>query len=150
PNSQFFRSPKEWEADPRARVYGHQLRRAWDPDEGLGLWAVLCVEGKPTVYFKRIDRREPELEQEWQRRLWNQGAAAMLVVQDPNEVRVYSGLARPEKQVAASVDDLRLVQTFNYVANALEIDSFIRAVETGQFYRDHSSKFSVDRAVDKY
>lgn len=150
PNSQFFRSPKDWEADPRARVYGHQLRRAWDADEGLGLWAVLCVEGKPTVYFKRVDRKQPELEQEWQRRLWNQGAAAMLVVQDPNEVRIYSGLARPEKQAATSVDDLRLIQIFDYVAHALELDSFIRSVESGQFYRDHATKFSVDRAVDKY
>jgi len=150
PHSQFFRSPEEWEADSRARVYGHQLRRAWDAKDGIGLWAVLCVEGKPMVYFKEIYRRDPERESEWHRRLWNQGTATMLVVQDAQEVRIYSGLARPEQVPAASQDDSRLVDIFHYVAHSLELAGFIRSVETGQFYRDRATKFSGDRAVDKY
>src|SRR2546421_24836 len=150
PGSQFFRSPTDWESDPRARVYGHQLRRAWDAEEGLGLWAVLCVEGKPAVYFKRVESKEIDKENELQRRLWNQGTATMLVVQDSNEVRVYSGLARPEKNAATSNEDARLIDIFDYAASALELANFIRSVETGQFYRDYAIKFHSERAVDKY
>lgn len=150
PDSQFFRSPREWEADTRARVYGHQLRRAWDREQGIGLWAVLCVEGKPAVYFKRTKLKDPEQENEWHRLLWNQGTATMLVVEDAQEVRVYSAFARPEEQPATTTEDDRLVEIFDRVAESLELASFIRSVETGQFYRDRPAKFRPHRAIDQY
>jgi len=150
PHSQFFRSQTDWERDPHARVYGHQLRRAWDDEYGIGLWAVLCVEGKPTVYFKRVQQKDPEQEAEWQRRLWNQGAAAMLVVEDSEEVRVYSALARPEQNPPTDSNDPRLVAILDRVADALELASFIRSVETGQFYRTYETKFRPERAIDQY
>ena len=150
PDSQFFQSPKQWEADPQARVYGHQLRRAWDPKQGLGLWALLCVEGKPSVYFKRVKRRDPKQENEWQRLLWNQGAATMLVVEDPREVRIYSAFARPDQEPPNSTEDERLVEVFDRIAHSLELANFIRGVETGQFYRDRPSKFHSNHAIDRY
>lgn len=150
PDSQFFQSPKEWEADHQARVYGHQLRRAWDPKKGLGLWALLCVEGKPAVYFKRVKRRNPEQENEWQRLLWNQGTATMLVVEDPREVRIYSAFARPDEQPPSSTEDERLVEIFDLIAHSLELANFIRGVETGQFYRDRPAKFHSNHAIDRY
>ena len=58
-----FRKPGEWEASAEARPYRHHLQRAWDE---FGLCAVLCVEGKPTVYFKQIERANPRAEAEWQ------------------------------------------------------------------------------------
>jgi len=150
PYSQFFRSPEEWESDLRARVYGHQLRRAWDAKDGLGLWAVLCVEGKPTVYFKRVERKDLQQENAWQRLLWNHGTATLLVIEDSHEVRVYSGLARPEQQPAISEDDVRLVAIFDRVADAFELADFIRSIETGQLYRDRPTKFRAERAIDTY
>jgi|SRR5215831_11730294 len=150
PGSQFFQSPKEWEADTLARVYGHQLRRAWDPNHGIGLWAVLCVEGKPSVYFKRVKQRDPEEENQWQRLLWNQGTATLLVVEDPIEVRIYSAFALPEELPATTTTDDRLVEIFDRIAQSLELSNFIRSIETGQFYRDRPAKFLANRTVDYY
>jgi len=74
----------------------------------------------------------------------------MLVVEDAQEVRIYSGLTRPERQPATAEDDARLVTVLEHVADALELANFIRSVETGQFYRDHPAKFRPDRAIDQY
>src|SRR6202140_3842819 len=150
PDSQFFLSPKEWEAHTLAKVYGHQLRRAWEPKQGIGLWAVLCVEGKPAVYFKRVKHHDLVQENAWHRLLWNQGTATMLVVEDPQEVRIYSAFARPEEHPAITTEDERLVEIFDQIAESLELANFIRSVETGQFYRDRPTKFRPSRAVDHY
>lgn len=139
-----FRKPGEWEASAEARPYRHHLQRAWDEFE---LCAVLCVEGKPAVYFKQIERANPRAEAEWQRMLWNQGTAAMLVVQDPARTRIYSALARP-KPGAASDDDTRLAVVLENDAFALEV--FVFSVQTGQFYREHPTKFDADAAIDQY
>jgi hypothetical protein len=143
----FFRNPHEWEADEFARAHGHYLLRAW---QEFGLWAVLCVEGRPTVYFKRVAKREPANEADWQRRLWNHGIATMLVVEDPREVRIFSALAKPGTDAPVSTEDERLVTVLEAAAFARELLEFARSVETGRFYLEHSGKFQGDASVDTY
>lgn len=141
----FFKKPSEWEAAVEARPYRRHLQRAWDE---LGLCAVLCVEGKPTIYFKRVARGNFQQEAEWQKTLWNQGTAAMLVVQDPTKTRIYSALARPGPAPARDDTDARLAAELDTAAFALE--TFLFSVQTGQFYRDHPGKFDADAAIDQY
>src|SRR6266404_1548614 len=140
----YFRQASEWEAAPEARPYHHHLQRAWDE---FGLCAVLCVEGKPTVYFKNVTRANLTLEAEWQKMLWNQGTAAMLVVQDSTKTRIYSALAHPGPAPARG-DDARLAAEFETAAFALE--TFLFSVQTGQFYREHPAKFDADCGIDQY
>ena len=116
PQSQFFRSPAEWERHGTARLYAHQMRRVWDPHTGLGLWAILCIDGKPTVLFKRVTRRDAREEAQWQRTIWNQGSATMLVVEDGAQVRVYSALARPQQTVPEGEEDSRIIKILDHVS----------------------------------
>ena len=141
----FFRKPSDWEASPESRPYWQQLQRAWDE---FKLCAVLCVEGKPTVYFKNVTRANLQQEAEWQRTLWNQGAAAMLVVQDPARTRVYSALSKPDPEAAQDDNDARLAVQLDNAAFALE--TFLFSVQTGQFYREHPTKFNAGTAIDQY
>jgi len=143
----FFRHPREWEADEFARPHGHYLSRAWHE---FGLWAVLCIEGRPTVYFKHVSKLEALQEADWQRRLWNHGIATMLVVEDAREVRIYSALARPAPTAPNSSDDNRLVAVLDQAAFASELLQFARSVETGRYYLDHPEKFRGDASVDTY
>src|ERR1022692_2793343 len=114
----FYRSKHEWAADPQARNFAHFMRRAW---ESLGLEAILTVEEKPTVYFKRVNRKDPAVESELHRLLWNQGTATLLVVRDPSEVRVYSALAAPDIKPIAPDEDTRLVETLTQIQSALQL-----------------------------
>ncbi len=141
----YFRKPSDWESAPEARPYRHHLQRAW---EQFDLCGVLCLEGKPTIYFKDVARADLQKEAEWQKMLWNQGMAAMLVVQDPAKTRVYSALARPQKGPFQDSNDARLVTELSTAAFALEI--FLFSVQTGQFYREHPGKFNAEVAIDQY
>lgn len=141
----FFRKPSEWEAVAEARPYRHHLQRAWDE---FGLCAVLCVEGKPTAYFKKVTRADLQQEAEWHKMLWNQGTAAMLVVQDPTKTRIYSALSRPCPGPALNNTDARLAAELENAAFALE--AFLFSIQTGQFYREHPGKFDADAGIDQY
>lgn len=146
--STLFRSEKEWTALTEARKSAHFMRRAWDK---LGLEAILTVENKPTVYFKRVTRNNPEAEAELQRLLWNQGTATLLVVRDDDkEVRVYSAMAPPStRPITTTMDDHRLVETLQQVESALCLEDLIRRVETGRLYQEHQTRFLADTAVDR-
>jgi hypothetical protein len=141
----YFRKPSDWESSRDARPYQHHLQRAWDQ---FGLCGVLCLEGKPTIYFKEVAKADLQREAEWQKMLWNQGIAAMLVVQDPTKTRIYSALARPQKEPVRDSSDARLASELSTAAFALEV--FLFSVQTGQFYREHPGKFNAEVAVDQY
>ena len=144
-----YRSEHEWAADPLARNSAHLIRRAW---RNLELEAVLLVENKPTVYFKRVTKKDPAAEAEFHRLLWNQGTATLLVVRDFPEVRVYSALALPDqKPIADGEDDPRLVDTLRHIQSALELTDFIRRVETGRIYQEarKRDRFHSENGVDR-
>lgn len=144
--STLYRSEKQWATVPEAQKSAHFMRRAW---ERLGLEAILTVEDKPTVYFKRVTRKNLTEEAELHRLLWNQGTATLLVVRDSAEVRVYSALASPDKNPIAEHDDTRLVEIFGQVEFSLKLTDFIRRAETGRIYHDHPKSFQTETGVDR-
>jgi len=142
----FYSSERQWAAVSAAQKSAHFMRRAW---EQLGLEAILTVEDKPTVYFKRATRKDLVAEAELHRQLWNQGAATMLVVRDATDVRVYSALAAPDKKPIAETDDLRLVEILPQIQSALELNNFVRRVETGRIYEEHRRNFQAESGIDR-
>ena len=100
------------------------------------------------MYFKVVTRANFAQEAEWQKMLWNQGTAAMLVVQDAMKTRIYSALARPRPDSVRDDSDARLATELENAAFALEV--FLFSVQTGQFYREHPAKFNADTAIDQY
>lgn len=142
----FYRSQSQWAGVPAAQKSAHFMRRAW---EQLELEAILTVEDKPTVYFKHVTRKDLVAEAELHRQLWNQGAATMLVVRDATDVRVYSALAAPDRKPIAETDDLRLVEVLPQIQSALELNNFVRRVETGRIYEEHRKNFHAENGVDR-
>ena len=133
--SEFFRSAKD--IDAVRHPYSHLMRRAW---ETMHLNGILCVDGKPTVYFKEVKQISSTLLRTLYRKFWNQGLATLLVVKSATDVQVFSSLAEPVRENEAVSDKDRLVETLKTTA------TFLQRVKTGQIYRDHPESFNSDKA----
>lgn len=139
----FFRSEEDIEKHAGIHPYSHFMRRAW---ETMHLNGILCIEGKPTVYFKEVDSIDSRNQRECYKKFWNQGLATLLVISSPDEVQVYSSLAEPAKEDSPLQAEHRLVETLELAARTL----FARRVQTGQIYREKPNSFQPDKTVDKY
>jgi len=142
-----FRSHEEIEENAARHPYSHLMRRAW---EIMELSGILCMDRKPTVYFKEVEQIDLEEIRILHRQLWNQGIATLLVVISPQEVQVYSGLAYPAREQDEIGGDHRLVEILDRTADAIKLRQFVQRVETGQIYRDYEKCFSPDSTVDQY
>jgi len=142
--SDFFGSMDDIEKSAGRHPYSHFMRRAW---EAMHLNGILCIEDRPTVYFKEVKRLDSLSQRERYQKFWNQGLATLLVVRSPDEVQVFSSLAEPAKEDSAIEDEHRLVETLKLTS---EILNFVRRVQTGQIYRDNPKSFQPDKAVDKF
>lgn len=125
----------------------HAMRNAW---RDLELSAILCVNYKPTVYFKEVARFDPEEMRRLHRRFWNHGVAPILVVASKTEVQVFSGLATPPGDTDDVGANGRLVQTLSRTAQVLEMQSLIRSIEMGSIYYQKPGSFNAELGVDRY
>lgn len=139
----FFRSAEDIEKYAGRHPYSHLMRRAW---EVMHLNGILCVDGRPTVYFKEVKRIDSLRQRERYQKFWNQGLATLLVISSPDEVQVFSSLAEPAKEDSVIEDEHRLVEILDSTAKVL----LVRRVQSGQIYRDHPESFKPDKAVDKF
>src|SRR5208283_5778704 len=87
-----FTSKAQIDAVENAAPHAHALRRAFDR---LDLAGILCLQSNPVAYFKEVARIDPVQVDALHRQFWNQGLAPILVLIDPNDVHIYSGLALP-------------------------------------------------------
>ncbi|MBU4319300.1 MAG: N-6 DNA methylase [Proteobacteria bacterium] len=128
--------------------YFSAIKRAW---REMKLDGVLCLDGRPVLYLKEYVR--PFTGQErvsLQRLFWNQGVANVLVLADPISVNIYSGLARPSKENAASlVPENALVECLKLADYVRGIQSLYHSLATGHYYETHQSHFEPGQAVDE-
>ncbi|MDR3621537.1 MAG: N-6 DNA methylase [Paludisphaera borealis] len=122
----------------------HVLRRAF---ESLGLDGVLCQDNSPIIYFRVVERIDPDLVAAIHRTFWNQGVAPILVFIGPDEVHVYSGLSQPTLGHQPGATPEGFVEKLNRVAN--ELQAFILAVETGEYFHRHRRLFDPQQRVDR-
>jgi N-6 DNA Methylase len=140
----FFANKAELVAAGTAASQSHILRRAFDL---LELDGILCVESTPLVYFKQVNRIEIAEIALLHHKFWNHGGAPILVLIAPNEVRVYSGLIRPVPGADGDGYIPSLVKTLNRASSVLR--EFLPAVESGEFFRQHSRSFNPANRVDR-
>lgn len=129
-------------------AYLRIIERAW---ENFGLTGVLCVDAIPTIYFKEVP--QPLSTQELNslhRRFWNQGVAQTLVVADPKTVRIFSGLAKPQKDDMPISDTATLVTTLGRLEFAQKVDSICQATANGAWYAEHAPHYQSGSSVDAY
>ncbi len=125
-------------------LYSHGLRQAF---ELLELDGVFCSEQTPLVYFKEVDAIGSGQALRLHRRFWNHGTAPILVVVTPDQVHVYSGMARPQPVEESMAGPRCLVDTLERAAD--ELQHFLVAVESGAYFREHEGSFNVDSRVDR-
>lgn len=145
----YFTSVTEASANLSLLAYIRIIERAWDD---FGLTGVLCVDHIPAVYFKNVSAPLSDEElNDLHRRFWNQGVAQTLVVADPKTVRIFSGLAEPQKpETPLTSDSPSLVETISRIEFAQNVTSFCQASANGSWYIQHASHYKTDSSVDTY
>lgn len=147
---QFFTSINDIRKRTELLAYVRVLERAW---EEFGLSGVLCVDNIPVLYQKDVRHPLPPTELNYlHRRFWNQGIAKVLVVVDPKTVRIFSGLAKPQKDDSPLNDSPALIETLDYIKYVQREQSFHQSIVTGDYYRKpgHTVKFQPNGCVDRY
>lgn len=146
----FYESLSDIWADHALAPYLHLVSRAWN---ALKLDGILCVDGLPTLYLairpKAVSAAEGA---NLQRLFWNQGLATVLVVADPDTVRIYSGLERPATPGASDQEEASVVEAMGLADYALNLRRFLIELATGQYYHrtEHHGKFNREATVDAY
>lgn len=144
----YLRSLEEADANAALLPYVRIIQSAW---RDFGLTGVLCVDNIPAVYIREVDIPLSDVDlNELHRRFWNQGVAETLLVADPKTVRIFSGLARPQKPEAPLTDSPSLVDTLTRIEFAQRAVSFCQATANGAWYMQHADNYRSDSSVDAY
>lgn len=144
----YLASVNEAKANSSLLAYVRIIERAW---EDFSLTGVLCVDAIPTIYFKEVAQPLPEKElNDLHRRFWNQGVAQTLVVADPRTVRIFSGLAKPQKDDAPLSEKTALVKELARLEFSQQVDSFCQANANGAWYTEHAKHYQSGSSVDAY
>jgi hypothetical protein len=147
----YYRSRRDIIADEHLLPYQHALLRAW---EDLELTAVVTVDGLPTAYLR--DEKKPlsaVAAVDIHRQFWNQGIATVLVLRDPEKIRVLSAMVTPLNPAAATETEVErcIVEAVDLATQASWEERFYLQLGTGQYYAgNHAPKFDPTQAVDAY
>jgi hypothetical protein len=114
----------------------------------LGLAAVFCIEGVPTIAFLSGSNVTPDRIDTVHRVLWNQGLMSLLLVVHDDELVAYSLVHRPFVQDPNQSDDPRLIETLRLVTDALKLRELIDSTESGRFWLEHDDHFDPAQRVD--
>ena len=145
----YLRTLAEAEANEALLPYIRIIRSAWND---FGLSGVLCVDNIPTVYLKEVPAPLPDGElNDLHRRFWNQGVAQTLIVADPKTVRIFSGLARPQKDEASlTANSPSLVEILPLIEYTQKAASIYQSTANGSWYIQHAGKYRANSSVDAY
>lgn len=138
---ELYQSETEIEPGPHAEAIRFALVE-------LGLAAVFCIEGVPTIGFLNepdvtLDRIDTA-----HRILWNQGLMSLLLVIKDDELIAYSLVQRPFRREQGVGPDPRLITTLSLIANALKLRELIDSTESGRFWFENDSFFDPANRVD--
>lgn len=114
----------------------------------LGMAAVFCIEGVPTIGFLHEPDVSVERIDKVHRILWNQGLMSLLLVVKGDELVAYSLVQRPFERDTKSKADPRLIETLDLVAHALQIRELIESTESGRYWYEHDKYFEPSNRVD--
>jgi hypothetical protein len=148
----YYRAAEEVLRAPELFAYQHMLLRAWSE---MNLSGVLTLNGIPTVYLRDVLKPlSPAQAAEAQWQFWNQGVATVLVLRDPQKLRVFSSMTAPVNPETATEADLdeRLVESLDLASQASWAERFYVQLGIGQYYAAASreARFKPDQTVDAY
>jgi hypothetical protein len=114
----------------------------------LGLSAVSCINGVPTIGFLSDPNVSMERIDELHRILWNQGLMSLLLVISDDQLTAYSLVQRPLYHDESRGKDPRLVKTLSLLTDALALRELLDATESGRFWYENDGYFNPDNRVD--
>ncbi len=135
------RAPEFYTADSKVTADAHAEAIRFALDE-LGLSAVSCINGVPTIGFLSDPLVSIERIDELHRILWNQGLMSMLLVIRGDELTAYSLVQRPLQRDESRGKDPRLVKTLSLLDDALALRELLDAAESGRFWYENDGYFN--------
>lgn len=145
-----LRSSDRWDEAREFRSHGHSLRRLFTD---IGMDAVLCLDGRPSVCLKDARALSNSEIEELRRKLWNLGATTLLVLETSKDIQVFSTLAKPLTNDSTGFRaklSKETIENLETSALALQLQRLIRRIETGALYREHKSLFEPQLSVNRY
>ncbi|HEX4757308.1 MAG TPA: N-6 DNA methylase [Terracidiphilus sp.] len=115
----------------------------------LGLSAMFCVQGVPTIAILNLARFDASRVVDLHGALWNQGLASLLLVVAADTVRAYTLARKPQKEWGQEFDQRCLVETLNATAQALEIRNIIYGAESGRLWKEYADYFRPKERIDQ-
>lgn len=137
---EFFQSSDEVLDVPHAGA----LRDAFDE---LGLSAVFCVQGVPTVAFLVQDQYDIEEVINTHAALWNQGLASLFLVITGDTFRAFSLARRTIQDSQEEFKNSCLIGTIGLLAE-LASKGLIYSVTSGRFWKENDKFFGSDERID--
>ncbi|MDR1920131.1 MAG: N-6 DNA methylase, partial [Candidatus Adiutrix sp.] len=138
---EFYTSAHEVEPGPHAEAISFALA-------DLGLTAVFCIEGVPTVGFLNQPDASLARIDELHQILWNQGLMSLMLVLKEDELVAYSLVQRPFQREKGQKSDPRLIVTLSLLSDALQLRELIDSMESGRFWFENDEFFDPDDRVD--
>lgn len=138
---EFYAAGSEVAAGAHAEAISFALKE-------LGLSAVSCINGVPTIGFLSDPFVSIERIDKLHRILWNQGLMSLLLVIRGDELMAYSLVQRPLHRDESHGKDPRLVKTLTLLDDALALRELLDAAESGRFWYENDGYFNPDNRVD--
>lgn len=117
--------------------------------EEMGLSAVFCVQGVPTVAILATDIYDRAAVVDLHGKLWNQGLASLLLVLAENTLRVYSLARTPIEEPGEAFETRCLIEALDLTVEALRFRNLIDGAESGRLWRDHGDYFQPKERIDQ-
>lgn len=119
-----------------------------DSFEELGLSAIFCVKGVPTIAFLLQEEYERKIVLETHAALWNQGLASLLVVITGDTIRAFSLARRTVEDSEEAFENKCLINIINLLSSSLVFKDLIYGVESGRLWDEYSDFFKPDERID--
>ena len=144
----FRRSPELYETVESAVGVSHApaIRAAL---EDMGLSAVFCVQGVPTVGILVADNYDRAVVVDLHAKLWNQGLASLLLVIAEDTIRAFSLARTPLRDAGDEFEKRCLIDALDLTAEVLSVRGLIDGAESGRFWRDYGTYFSPKERIDQ-
>jgi hypothetical protein len=141
-------SPELYESSEAVTDVPHALAIRTTLDD-LGLSAVFCVQGVPTVAILSVKQYERARVIDLHGALWNQGLASLLLVIAGDTLRAFSLSRKPYKDSEGAFDQRCLIDTLDHTADALQLRNLIYGAESGRLWKEYAEYFQTKERVDQ-
>jgi hypothetical protein len=144
----YRRSPELYESSDTVTDAPHALaiRAALDD---LGLTAVFCVQGIPTVGILLVDQYDRARIVDLHAALWNQGLASVLLVISDDTLRAFSIARTPYRDSNDEFDKRCLIETLENTAEALRFRNLVYGIESGRLWQEYADYFKPKERIDQ-